>query len=451
LQTLRSWRHDRLLRGIIKNSGYLFSSNSAALAFSMVQGVLAARLLGVEAYGILAGVVIPFASNIHRFLSFRMSELVVKYLNQFLIEGKRNQAAALVKWAALVESITSLVAYSVLFLLVPVMARNFAKDPETAPWFAVYGLVLVSHAVFETSRGVLQSSRMFKQLALVNFIQSIITTSIILWAFLAQQGLWEVLLAYLIGKTFTGIVVALLAFRQLSIVLGKSWLHASLSSLPNKREMARFAVSTNLQETINLIARDSETLLISFLRSPLEAGYYRIAMTAINLLLLPIDPLISTTYAEISRTVSNRHWDVTRRLLKRVSIISGIWTLGAAGLLTLTGWWLIPFIYGADFAPGYPAMVILLVGYGVANTFNWNRPLLLALGMPAYPLKASAIAGAIKTILTFAFVGTFGYIFQAVLLSGYFVSSVGAILWRGLSEINRREAVPADVALSNLP
>jgi hypothetical protein len=35
----------------------------------------------------VAGVVIPFASNIHSLLSFRMSEVVVKYVAQFLAEA----------------------------------------------------------------------------------------------------------------------------------------------------------------------------------------------------------------------------------------------------------------------------------------------------------------------------------------------------------------------------
>ena len=55
--------------------------------------------------------------------------------------------------------------------------------------------------------------------------------------------------------------------------------------------------------------------------------------------------------------------------------------------LALLGWWLIPAVYGAGYAPAYPAVVILLVGYGFANIFQWNRPLLLALGMPSFPLK----------------------------------------------------------------
>jgi O-antigen/teichoic acid export membrane protein len=450
-RTLRSWGQDRLLWGIIKNSGYLFSSNSAAVVLTALQGILAARLLGIEGYGVLAATIIPFVSNINRLLSFRMSELVVKYVGQYLVEGRRDRAAAVVKGAAMVEAATAVLAFAVLLAAAPLAANLIAKDPSAAPFFMLYGIIIITNAFYETSLGVLQVSRLFKRIALVNFIQSVLTASIILWAYLSQGGILEVLLAYLVGKTFAGGTVVFLAYRQLTFTVGRAWLRAPLSLLPERRELFRFAVSTNLNGTVNLIARDSETLLIAFLRSPIEAGYYRIALTLINLVMLPIEPLISTTYAEIARTVSRRDWGLTRRLLKRVSALSAVWTLGAGGVIAALGWLIIPILYSPEYSPAYPALLILIVGYGFANIFNWSRTLMLALGMPAYPVKVSAAAAAVKTAGTFAFVGAYGYLLQAVLLSGYFLAANGLVLWRGLSEIQARAATGAPRAEPESP
>jgi O-antigen/teichoic acid export membrane protein len=426
------------LWGIVKNSGYLFSSNSAAVVLTAVQGILAARLLGIEGFGVLAASIIPFVSNINRLLSFRMSELVVKYVGQFLVEGRQDRAAAVVKAAALVESVTALFAFGVLFATAPLASRFIAKDPQAAPLFLLYGIIILTNGLYETSMGVLQVSRLFKRIALVNFIQNLLTASIILWAYLTQGGILEILLAYLAGKTFAGAAVVFLAHRQLLLSLGKNWLRAPLKLLPDRRELFRFAVSTNLSGTVNLIARDSETLLIAFLRSPIEAGYYRIALTLINLVMLPIEPLISTTYAEIARTVSRKEWSLTRRLLKRVSALSAVWTIGAGCFMAGLGWWIIPILYSPEYSPAYPALLILVVGYGFANIFNWSRTLMLALGMPGYPLKVSAAAALFKTGATFALVGTYGYLLQAALLSAYFLAANGLVLWRGLREIQTR-------------
>jgi O-antigen/teichoic acid export membrane protein len=263
---LRSWWQDQLLRGIVKNSSYLFSSNSAAMVLSMLQSILAARLLGIERFGILSATVIPFVSNIHRFLSFRMSELVVKYLGQFLVQDKNERAAAIVKAAALVEAATSLLGYLILLALAPLAAQYLAKDPATQNLFILYGLILLSNAFFETSTGILQVSRLFNKIALVNLFQSLITAGLILYAYLSQGGMMAVLIAYLLGKTFAGLAVSILAARQLNRLLGAGWWRAPLSLLPEWRELGRFAISTNLQGTVTLIARDSETLILRSLK-----------------------------------------------------------------------------------------------------------------------------------------------------------------------------------------
>jgi O-antigen/teichoic acid export membrane protein len=167
--------------------------------------------------------------------------------------------------------------------------------------------------------------------------------------------------------------------------------------------------------------------------------------------MLPIEPLISTTYAEITRTVSRREWRLTRQVLKRVSSISAVWTIFAGGVMAGFGWLIIPLLYSPEYYPAYPALLILIVGYGFANIFNWSRTLMLALGMPGYQVKVSALAAGVKTAGTFAFVGAYGYLLQAALLTGYFLAANGLVLWRGLNEIRIREGSTAPAAEPDIP
>ncbi len=46
------WQEDHLLQGVVRNTGYLFSSNTITMVLSMVQSILAARLLGVATLGV---------------------------------------------------------------------------------------------------------------------------------------------------------------------------------------------------------------------------------------------------------------------------------------------------------------------------------------------------------------------------------------------------------------
>ena len=446
-ERLARWREDNLLRRVIRNSSYLSSSNAVSGLLGLLQGILATRLIGVDGYGLVNATIIMFASNVNNLLSFRMSEAMVKFYGDALQSGEKERAAAIAKGIGLIEMATSILTYVVLILLTPWAARTLGKDIQTAPLFMFYGLVILANLVYETSRGVLQTARRFDLIGRIIMFQSVITAGLIVIAFISQGGIFEILTAYLAGKVFAGLIIALFALRELNTSSGNNWWRASLNQVSNWREIFTFALSTNLNGTVNLIARDSAPLVLVWLRpaevAHLEAGYFRLALSLINYAILPIEPFIWPTYAEITRSIAERKWRETRILLRRVSLISAAWMALAGGGLALLGWRLIPFLYTPEAAPAYPAVLVLLIGYSFGSIFTWNRPLLLALGKPSYPLLIAAIVGVIELILAFILVRRYGYLAQAALLSSYFIVAIGLTTLRGLHEIRAQEAKTA--------
>ncbi len=436
--TFSEWKQDNLLRKVVRNSGYLFVGNTLS---TVVQSILSARLLGILGFGIL-GVVTEFATNINRLLSFRMGELVVKYMGQFLTEGRKDRAAAVFKAAVLLETGSALIAYLLLLLLAPLAASVIIKDASMAPLISFYALAMLANFATEAATGFLQVTDRFRSQALINFFQSLLTAGLIVYAYFSHGDIWLVLGAYLAGKVFNGLTLAGYAFWRARQTLGPGWWRASFKLLPPRREFWQFAWSTNLSGTVTMVTRDSESVWLSLLLSPLAAGYYKTAKAVINLVTVPITPFITAAYPAINRSVAEKAWARLRDLLKKLTIISGAWT-GAVSLgLFVFGHWLIATFYGAEFAPSYPAMLILLIGFGFANIFYWNRNLLLSLGLPVHPLKVTALAGAAKLLLTFLLVPRFGYLMEAALMSAFFVVSIGLIVLRGLRQVRaeQREA-----------
>lgn len=440
LQKIRTnLREDPLLQRVVRNSGYLFGSNTISAALGVLQGIFVVRLLGDSGYGLLT-IVMDFASNTNRLLSFRMSEVVVKYVGEALAQEDKPRAAGIVKGVGLLEAGLSVLAYLVLLALSAWGAQTFADNVEVVYLVRFYGLFLLANLIYETSAGVLQTTDQFKQVARVNFYQSIVVTVLIVAAFVLNLGILGILTAYLIGKAVAGIMVAFFAFREMNNTLGREWARAPLDRITDWKSILRFAFSTNLTGTVNLFARDNIRLYLALFLSNAQVGYFRLAVSLINLVMLPIEPFIWPTYSEITQTIGRRQWSATRKLLKQVSAIGGMWTLFAGGGLAALGWWIIPLIYGNDMAPAYPGVLILLIGYAFANILNWNRPLLLALGHPAYPLLVAAISGAVEVILIFLFVPGSSYLVGAVIFSTYLSISVTWNALRGLSIIKREEA-----------
>jgi O-antigen/teichoic acid export membrane protein len=432
------WRQDRLLQAVVKNTGYLFSSNSISMVLTSAQGILAAILLGPADWATL-GIIIVFASSVNRLLSFRMGELVIRYAGQYLAVGQKDRAAAVIKTAGLSEAITSVVAYLLLLLLSPLAATYIIKLPSTTPWINFYGLALLANLMTETSSSVLQISNHYRTQAILNLAQSILTAGWIVVAFFLHGGVYMILMAYLAGKLVFGIGVMATAFFWIGKLLGPGWIKTPFKLLEKRREMVIFATSTNVSATVNTLIRDSEILWIGYFLNRTDAGYYKFAQAVMGVILMPITPFITTTFPEISRSVPLKAWKQLRSLIQRTTWIAAAWTVACAAGLVLVGPWLLSLMKRGEYLPSYPAIMILLVGYGISNIFFWNRPLCLAFGNPNYPLFVTLVVGAIKTILMFLIVRQLGYLAQAALLSGYFTLTVIPIVWRGLRHLGKEE------------
>lgn len=437
-------RGDVLLRRVLRNSSYLFSSNSLTLGLAFVQSIFAARLLGVSELGVL-GVVTGFSSTVNRLFSFRMGDVVVRYLGDYLPREQNHRAAALVKVAALTEAATSILAFLVLLLLAPVGANILAKDIAYAPLFRFYGLSILGGLMVETATGVMQSSDRFNQLALVNLAQSFLTAAVILSAFLVKGDLWMITSAYLLGKMILGIAPVVLAWRSLGTTLGSGWWRAPMVGLPPWKVLGKFALNTNLSATVNMLVRDSEVLWVALFLDPVAAGYYKIALAISSFIPIPIIPFISTTFPEISRSIAGSAWAQLRGLLKRITLVSAVLTAGIAVFLVFFGRWVI-LIYGPAYLPAYPALMVLLVGYGFSNLVFWNRPLLLALDLPSYPFWATLGSGLAKILLAFVAIPVYGTVGAAALLAGYFLLSGALMAIRGLRQMQVRQSMEASPA-----
>ncbi|MCE5208810.1 MAG: oligosaccharide flippase family protein [Chloroflexi bacterium] len=440
----QSVRSDTLLQRVLKNSGYLFSSSSLVLGLAMLQSILAGRLLGAAELGVL-GSITAFASTINRLFSFRMGELVIKYLGDYLPNNEKERAAALIKIAGITEAATSILAFIILILLAPLGARFFAKDLAYTPLFRFYGFSILGGLMSETATGVLQSTERFKHQAWINLGQSILTAAVILAAFLFKGGLWWVVSAYLVGKLILGILPVVLAWQSLDLNLGTGWWRTPITGLPPWKELLHFAVTSNLSATVNMLVRDSEILWVAFFLNPTAAGYYKVAIAISSLIPIPVTPFISATFPEISRSTAAHAWQELLRLIKRVSLLSTVITACISVFLVLFGRILILF-YGAEFLPAYPALMVLLAGYAFGNLVFWNRPLLLALNLPGYPFWVTSICGSIKILLTLLIIPRFGIIGAAALLTGYLIVSGGIMAVRGLQQLRANSGMESSTA-----
>jgi O-antigen/teichoic acid export membrane protein len=432
---------NELIQRVVKNSGYLFSATGVSAVLSMVQSIFVVRLLGVTDFGIL-GTITLFTSVVNKFASFRMSELVIKYVGEYTVEGDEVKAAAVFKSAAIIETITSFFAFGLIWLLAPLGAQFFARDISATNWFILYGLIVLANFMIESSTGLLQIFDKFKIVAGTTVGQSILTLILVGLVYINQGGLYEIVLAYMAGKMVGAIALAVSALVLAIQRWGFNWWRTPLGLLRDRsKELLRFAFSTNISATINLVNKDGELLWVSALTGPTGAGYYKLALSLANLIQLPVSPLPQATYPELSREVAAKKWGNMRYVLRQGSIMAFAYSALAGLFLLVFGRQLIAFFYTPEFLPSYPALLILMIGLLFANTFYWNRISLLSLGLADYPAKVNLIAAVLKLVGIIIIVPIYGYLGSAALLSGFYLFSVTLNVRKTFNELRDRARI----------
>jgi O-antigen/teichoic acid export membrane protein len=437
-------KENPVLRKIVKNFSYLLSGNIISSFLSMIQGIFSIRILGVIGFGQL-GTVTVFATTINKLTSFRMAELVIKYVGLFHETGEHKKAAAVFKIAALVELFASFFAFILIWLLAPIGAEYFAKDANLTNWFIIYGLVVLANMITETSKGLLLFFDRYRRMAILNVAQSVITLLLIIIAWWQNYGLYGVLLGYLVGKVINAIGLAIASQVVAAQQWGNRWWKTPLNILaPHKKELVRFGINTNINGTLSLISRDSSLLWVSYFTNPEQAGYYKFALALANYIQIPMAPMPQATYPELARAVAHRKWKEFRYIIKQGSRLGGVYSLSVALGLVIFGRLLIRVVYQPEFLPTYSGLLIMLVGIVFANTFYWGRSALLSLGLADHATKINVLV-TIVTVVGFIFLlPTLGFIGASLLMSIGNVLGNTLVVMKPYSQIKLEQKLDID-------
>lgn len=434
--------NNELILPIVKNAGYLFSATGITAVMNMLQSILVGRILGPSMFGILAAL-FSFTTVVNMFASFRMNELVVRYVGHYQENNDQQKAAAVFKLAGLLEISSSFFAFLLVFIFAPLGARFFAHDPSLVPWFRIYGTIVLANMIFETANGLLQIFDRFRIIAIIDVASTAVTLSLVVIAFFARMDFAAFVIAYMSGKILGSVAISISAIVEASRVWGGDWWRSPLKILSSEmRSLLTFAISTNISSTISLVAKNSEMLWVSAFLGTKEAGYYKTAMSLAGIIQLPIAPLPKATFPALAREIARKKWDNVRVVIRQGSILASVYSVPVTFGLVLFGKWVIDLTYGPAYLPTYEPLIILLIGYTFVNVFYWNRAALLALARPVFPTIVNFAGMVLKVSCIFLFVPRWGYLAFAALLSGYYIFTVGIAAARVYIDLRSRSASP---------
>ena len=425
---MKHWFKDQHFRSLLKNSGYLAASRIVAAIAGLATLALAGRGLGVATFGVLILIhsYIQAASGLTKFNSW---QVVVRFGAPALEQGDAATFRRATGFAVALDLASGLVSMAAAMLLLPLLADWFGIPAKMLHYALLYCLLLPTMGAGAPS-GVLRTVDRFDLISWQGTITPQLRAGL---AFLAWWQGWPLpayLLIWFVSEFAGGLVLWWLAWRELRRRGLKGSLRPRFSAVGLDKGW-QFAVSVNLNTSLNTAWGPLARLFVGALLTPAAGGLYRVASALADAAQKPTEFLSKAFYPEVARLdpSSKTPW----RLMLRATAVSTAVGLLMCLIAILFGRFLLSQLFGAEFAGAYGVLVVLLGAPLLAMVSFPIPPMLYAIGRTNAPLLANLAGALIYVAAIFPLTARFGLIGAGLaFLAGRAMTVIGmsVALWR---------------------
>jgi O-antigen/teichoic acid export membrane protein len=422
---------------ISRQSGVFFAGTVFTIAFGYVFKVYLARVLGAEELGLyaLGATLIGFLGI---FNTLGLPQTAMRFVASYQAAGRFKELHALLWRGAVLLVVANAVLAVALLTLGRIVVVRFYHSPALVRYLPLFALVML-FGVLNTFYGrVLAGYRDLKlRTLIVNFIGSPLNMLIAVLLITAGLGLRGYLIAQIASA-------ALVSLMLLTAVRKFTPIEARFSALPGSapnQEIWSFSAAMLGIGFMEFGMTQVDKVALGFFRGPREVGIYSIA----GALVVYVPLVLSSVNQIFAPTIADLHTRGDRALLARLFQSLTKWVVGLTLPLAMV---IIIFarplmrIFGHDFEPGWPILVIGTIGQLVNCGVGSVGYLLLMSGHEKRLMKVQIFMACVMIILSVTLVPVWGIVGAAVAAA---ITNVGVNAWNllevrkalGISPYNR--------------
>jgi O-antigen/teichoic acid export membrane protein len=365
-------------RRFVRDVGVLTVANVVSVGLSFAQGILVARWLGPELYGV-AALVMTYPSLVHTFLDARSAEASVKYLSAFHVQNQRERALAMCKLGYVVDFAIASLAFALVLITAPWAARNIAHRPETVDLIVLYAAAFIPRAMVGTSHAALTTLGRFALIAWVETLTTLLRVVLVLGLVLTGWQVAAVVWGNTLATIATGLLYGMVALVLMQRTWGASPLRSGCKILKGHRwEIFRFLAFNDLYTLLDMIPKYLDIVMLGYFRNPTEVGYYKLAKNLAGALTNLTSPLQSVTYSRLTHSWGMGSAKNFRPMLYRLIVISGVMLSLILCSSFLIIRLLVLHLLGESYFMAILAIQLLVIVTGIHLAGFWIRPFYLA-------------------------------------------------------------------------
>lgn len=415
-------RSENHILHVLKNASSLLLGNVAGLLFSLAHNVMAARMLGTHQFGLLA-LILAYAITINQIFESRVWEAAIKYVSQFLEEGKRLQATAMLKLCYVIDIIASVVTFIFIEMTAQLTTRFILKDPSVEYELRLYGVFVLLLIPRGTGYALLRLGDRYNWQAMQIAGMSALRALGVGFVWITGGGLLGVVWCHLFSWAIGMLWLAWMSrsvYRSLDLL---AWKDAPLRLLkPYRGDLVKFLMSTNAISLFQAIQKNGESLILGLWLTPSDIGYLRTARSFSDLMGFPVQPLYMSSYPKFTQLFQQKRHEELKRLVYKVVGVTIPVALGGIILLEVFGGVLIKTFYGAKYLPAVPILFWLAIGSAFAMVLSFLHPLLTATNRVSLSLIATIIGIGLQVVALIYLVPRQGAVAAGMGMTAYWIS-----------------------------
>lgn len=415
----------------IRNAGWLLGGKGVGGVFSLVYLALAARSLGVGGFGVFT-LVLTYGTATANLVQFQSWQTVIRYGAGHLAAGRLDALRRVLAFTALLDLGAASIGAIIAAACAPLVGTLLGWTAGEAHVAALFSASLV-FGLRGTPTGVL---RLFDRFDLAAYSETALPAMRLIGAlavFASGASVAGFLLAWAVAELVTTIVMWISAVRELHrqgiAATGGLALGGVVAENP---QLWRFAWTTNLTSSINLVWQQLPTLAVGGVAGAATAGGYRLAVQLTAALSKPASSLARSVYPEFAKLAVEGGAPALAPLVKRSARIAGVGGLGVVLLIAVAGPTALSLIGGRDYGFAYPFLVLLSIAAAIDLCGFGLEPALVALGRAGTILAIRIIAALIYAALLASLLAVFGAAGAAIATIGAAIVVVAMLLvqWR---------------------
>ncbi len=349
----------------------LAGSQYVAAAIGLATSIVSARLLGPKDFGLTA-VVMSYPMLLGSLVAVKSGLVTTRYIARFRSDRREAMLAGVCKLGYALDFLVSLGAALLVAATARWVAEQFFNRADIAWLMIAFASSFPIWSLCGTSQAVLTSFERFHWVALLQVLDQLIGSLLVIGLLLAGYGVAGAVLGAALGNVLIALFAAGIANHVLRRENLPAWWSGSVAAVrPLRKEISGLFGWNYLIVTGGGLMSQLPLMMLGHFRGPEAAGFFRLAASIVT-----VGSYLETSMGKVVYPSLSARWSLDggkrmRGVLKGWTVQAGLPVCGLL-LLSLPLYPIvIPLVFGARYAPMVHGVQLMMAGAAVSAIFFW--------------------------------------------------------------------------------